>query len=103
MKTNCYIAGNQAAKNVEITLYGEKYIIDVERNQSILDAAIAAGLQPPFNCREGACGACRALLLAGETTMDNDNALSGTEIESGIVLTCQAKPVSSNIKIKYDV
>lgn len=32
---------------------------------TLLDLAEAAGLVPPANCRSGACGSCKALLLAG--------------------------------------
>jgi ferredoxin-nitrite reductase len=60
----------------------------------ILDAAEKAGVEIENSCRAGTCGTCTAKVLKGEVTYEADyDALSG--LESGEILTCCAKPVSS--------
>lgn len=40
--------------------------VHVEHGQTILKALVAAGLDIPFSCEEGVCGACETRVLAGE-------------------------------------
>ena len=69
---------------------------------TILDAAIQQGLEPPYSCAGGACGTCRAKVLLGHAVMDQNHALAEEEIAAGYVLTCQAHPVSEELRIDYD-
>lgn len=63
-------------------------------NEYILDAAEKAGIEIENSCRAGTCGTCAATILKGEVTYEEDyDALSG--LESGQILTCCSKPVSS--------
>jgi CDP-4-dehydro-6-deoxyglucose reductase len=68
----------------------------VERDQSVLDAALRAGLNLPHSCKSGNCGACRARLLEGEVRYPNGPPLgiSDAEIGDGLVLLCQARAES---------
>ena len=50
----------------------------------------------------GACGTCRAKLLAGSVEMDHNFALNQTDLDAGYVLTCQAHPTSPRVSIDYD-
>lgn len=60
----------------------------------ILDAAEKVGIEIENSCRAGTCGTCSAKILKGEVTYEEDyDALSG--LESGEILTCCSKPVSS--------
>ncbi|RNL63168.1 phenylacetic acid degradation protein [Nocardioides marmoriginsengisoli] len=69
---------------------------------TILDAAMQQGLEPPYSCAGGACGTCRAKVLLGKAVMDQNHALDEDEIATGYVLTCQAHPVSEELRIDYD-
>lgn len=69
---------------------------------TILDAAMQQGLEPPYSCAGGACGTCRAKVLLGRAVMDQNHALEDDEIANGYVLTCQAHPVSEELRIDYD-
>lgn len=90
------------AKNVKIILDGREYTISVNDDQTILDAAIDANLDPPHACRVAACCSCKALLVQGTVTMDDDEPLTQEEIDEGFVLTCQSHPTSDNVVINYD-
>jgi CDP-4-dehydro-6-deoxyglucose reductase len=68
----------------------------VERDRSVLDAAIRAGLNLPHSCRSGNCGSCRARLIRGEVRYPNGPplGLGAAEIADGLVLLCQARAES---------
>src|SRR5438477_6422664 len=68
----------------------------VEIGQTILEAALAAGVAYPHGCRSGNCGACKSRLEAGEVdlTPHSPFALSAAEREDGLILACRAVPWS---------
>ena len=70
-----------------------------EESQTILEAALAAGLLLPYGCRDGACGACKARVIEGEVEHGkaSDNALPAQERAAGKALLCQAHPRSDLI------
>jgi ring-1,2-phenylacetyl-CoA epoxidase subunit PaaE len=90
------------SKNVKIILDGREHIITVHDDQTILDAAIDANLDPPHACRVAACCSCKALLVQGSVVMDDDEPLTQEEIEEGFVLTCQSHPTTDDVVINYD-
>ena len=61
-------------------------------DQSVLDAALDAGLNLAHSCKSGACGACRARLLTGEVDYPNGPplGLTAAEVSEGLILLCQA-------------
>lgn len=67
-----------------------------EAGQTILEAALAAGVLLPHGCRDGACGACKALVLSGELDQGAfaATALSTAERAAGHALLCKAQPRS---------
>ena len=66
----------------------------VERDQAILPAAIAAGIGLPYGCRDGACGSCKSRLVSGRVVHGPHQlkALSVDEEQAGLILTCCATP-----------
>jgi ferredoxin-NADP reductase len=58
--------------------------VEVRREQSMLEAIEASGVQPPFLCRGGACGQCETEVLDCDSSLlHNDLFLSPAERESG--------------------
>lgn len=70
--------------------------------ETILDAAMQQGLEPPYSCAGGACGTCKAKVLLGRAVMDQNHVLDDAEVDDGYVLTCQAHPVSEEVRLDYD-
>ncbi len=70
--------------------------LDVEMGDTILTAALAAGVSYPHGCQSGNCGACKSRLHSGEIEMSpySDYALTDDEKESGLILACRAVPWS---------
>ncbi|MFE3326978.1 2Fe-2S iron-sulfur cluster-binding protein [Streptomyces sp. NPDC059176] len=86
-----------------ITLDGRRTTLAVARQQTILQAARQAGLQPPFSCESGVCGACRARLRSGDILHRQQMALTERDVAKGYALTCQAVPASSAFDLTYDI
>lgn len=62
---------------------------------TLLEAAEAASVSIPFECRSGFCGQCKTRLVMGTVRMDSEDALSTAEKSSGLVLACQARATTS--------
>ena len=72
----------------------------VPKGRTLLRALLEEGAEIPYSCESGVCGTCKAKLLKGEVQMESFAALTKAEVDSGLVLTCQAKPKSENVEIK---
>ncbi|TJY69905.1 phenylacetate-CoA oxygenase/reductase subunit PaaK [Arthrobacter sp. CAU 1506] len=70
--------------------------------ESVLNAALRVRPDVPFACAGGVCGTCRAKVVSGTFTMEENYALEPDEIERGYVLTCQTHPTSKEITVDYD-
>lgn len=64
-----------------------------EEDESILNAALRAGINLPHSCRGGSCGSCRARVTGGEVFYPNGQppGLTSEEAAEGMVLLCQAR------------
>jgi CDP-4-dehydro-6-deoxyglucose reductase len=73
---------------------GREFICEV--GDTVLAAAIKAGIGLPYGCKNGACGTCKGTLKAGtvEHGKHQIKALSAAEEESGSSLFCCAVPQS---------
>jgi NAD(P)H-flavin reductase/ferredoxin len=68
--------------------------IEVPTGDTILGAALDAGVGYPFGCQSGNCGACKSHLVTGEVTMEgySEFALSDEEKARGLILACRSVP-----------
>ena len=85
-----------------IILDGNQYEIEVDKKETILEAAIENNIDPPYACQMGVCTTCRALLREGKVEMDEREALTDEEIEQGYILTCQSHPLTHKVVVDYD-
>ncbi|NEB17980.1 2Fe-2S iron-sulfur cluster-binding protein [Streptomyces coelicoflavus] len=86
----------------EVELDGVSRTVDWPRGRPLLDVLLAAGLDAPYSCREGACSACACVLVEGEVVMERNEVLDAQDLADGLVLACQARPVSDRLKVTYD-
>jgi len=70
--------------------------MEVDEDETILDAAFRQGIMLMHGCREGQCSACKSFVLEGEVDMDKYStfALPDFEEEEGFTLLCKAHAVS---------
>lgn len=71
--------------------------------ESILNAALRVRPDVPFACAGGVCGTCRAKVVTGKVTMDENYALEQDELDKGYVLTCQSHPTTPDVTVDFDV
>lgn len=88
---------------VTIIYDGNKKEFEVSEKETILEAALDAGYDPPYSCMVAACCTCRAKLISGKVEMDDRESLTDGEIAKGYVLTCQSHPKSHGIVLNYDM
>lgn len=76
----------------QLTLEPLGATIDVEDGQSVLDAALRAGLYIPHACGHGLCGTCKIQVVEGEVDLGAANpfALMEMERDEGMALACCA-------------
>lgn len=91
-------SGTQA----QITLDGTTHAVEMTRDMSILEAALAQNLEAPHACRAGVCSTCKAKVVEGDCEMLINHALEDYEVEAGFVLTCQCYPLSDRLVVDYD-
>ena len=77
-----------------VTLHPAERAFEVARDETILSAAIRAGVGLPYGCRDGACGSCKSRLRDGRVIhgAHQPKALSDQEEADGLILTCCATP-----------
>lgn len=87
---------------VTIFLDDEETSFVMDQKKSVLEAALAENLDAPYSCQGGICSSCLARLTEGEVTMRQNNILTDSELEEGLILTCQAHPTTPTIRVDYD-
>lgn len=85
----------------EVTLDGQTHVLPWPAGTRLLDVIIAAGLNPPFSCRQGQCGACACRLLDGEVELVHNEVLEEEDFADGYILACQALPRSDTVSVTY--
>ncbi len=64
----------------------------VEPQETVLEAALRAGLAPTYNCSNGTCGECKARLVSGQLSdcRFHDYIFKATDKAVGMFLMCSA-------------
>jgi len=75
---------------------GVTRFITCAEDQTVADASYRARINIPLDCRDGACGTCKAQCESGEYDGGTyiEDALSADEAAAGMVLPCSMKPRS---------
>lgn len=75
---------------------GVTRFISCDGGQTVADASYRQRINIPLDCRDGACGTCKALCESGDYDGGDyiDDALSPDEAAAGMVLPCSMRPRS---------
>lgn len=84
-------------------LNGKEVVVQLKAGQTILDGLLEAKADPPYSCLAGACSTCAAKVLQGGVKMDVCYALDEDEVAEGMILTCQSRPSSPEVKIDFQI
>ena len=85
-----------------VHLDGQTHTVSWPRTEKLLDVLLEQGLDAPFSCREGHCGACAVTTVTGEVAMEVNDVLEPDDLAEGLILACQARPLSDSVEISYD-
>jgi len=84
------------AQTYKVTVRNKAVELDCAVNQTVLQAAIASGLDYPYACASGNCGVCISRLDSGEVHLlpRGDASLTPEQAQGGQTLACRAQPRS---------
>lgn len=76
----------------------------LQKNETVLNGALRAGIDFPHSCKVGGCASCKCQLVSGKVRELTDKAylLSTEEIREGYILGCQSIPLS-DVVVKLPV
>ncbi|MBI5006443.1 MAG: CDP-6-deoxy-delta-3,4-glucoseen reductase [Nitrosomonadales bacterium] len=87
------------------TIHPSNHSFPIDKDETILEAALDHGLTLPYSCRNGACGVCKGKVLSGSVDHGKAQAfaLSEEEKAAGMALFCCAKPLSDLVIESHEV
>jgi 3-ketosteroid 9alpha-monooxygenase subunit B len=89
------------AATLSVELDGTTRVLPWPAGVRMLDVLTAAGLDAPYSCRQGICGACACQLTGGKVDMAHNEVLEAADLSDGYILACQAVPLTAEVSIAY--
>ncbi|QQX87052.1 ferredoxin--NADP reductase [Cupriavidus necator] len=90
--------------HARVTTGGTQHVVRVAGGQTLLQAALAVGLEVPYACKEGYCGSCAAKCVDGEVIHARNDVFNADDLAGGWILACQAHPRHDRpVAITFDV
>lgn len=86
---------------VELSLDGTVHKIVCGGGQTLLDAALAAGIKAPYSCQAGMCASCMCQVVEGSVHLRHNEVLDKKDLAKSWTLACQAVPTSTRLRIKF--
>ncbi|MDQ4109930.1 MAG: hybrid-cluster NAD(P)-dependent oxidoreductase [Actinomycetota bacterium] len=86
-------AEDEAATGFSVEFARSGRMITCGPEETLLEAAVAAGMRPLAACGQGMCGTCKVSMLSGEVDMQHNGGIRPKEIAQQKVLICCSKPV----------
>lgn len=84
-------------KAIQVEFAKSNKVIQVGKDQTILDAALREGIDIPFSCKTGDCKTCAVAVLEGQP-LHQDNSLSPHErIDKKLMCPCVSRSIDNSI------
>tara|TARA_R110001583_G_scaffold42079_4_gene133717 strand:- start:215 stop:1273 length:1059 start_codon:yes stop_codon:yes gene_type:complete len=87
---------------ITVIIKKKELLFTMSQKSTILEAALDEGIDAPYSCQGGICSSCIARLTEGEANMLHNNILTDSDIDEGLILTCQAQPITPTIVVDYN-
>lgn len=91
---DCRVTVIQDGRQREFTIH--------KNNHTVLEEALAQGIELPYSCKGGVCSTCRCKMTQGDVEMDVNFALEDYEVARGFILTCQSYPRTETLVLDFD-
>ena len=90
--------------NTKITVLvdDEEFSFSISKKTNLLDAILEQNIDVPYSCKGGVCSSCIARVAEGNAKMEKNQILTDSEIEEGLILTCQALATTAVLKVDFD-
>ncbi len=85
-----------------VVLEDEEFSFSMDNKSLVLDAVLKENIDAPYSCQGGVCSTCIARIKEGKAEMVKNQILTDGEIAEGLILTCQARPLTPILKVDYD-
>ena len=91
-----------AGDDLHLLVHPDNRIVPARPGETILEAALRAGIAFPYECRNGGCGRCKCTVLYGPIAQGpyQQSALSDADRAQGVALACSATPLA-DIEVEY--
>jgi 3-ketosteroid 9alpha-monooxygenase subunit B len=86
---------------VELHLDGQVHHLRCDGTETLLDAALRAGIAAPFSCKAGLCASCMCQVREGSVHLRHNEALDQKDLAKAWTLSCQAVPTSTRLRIHF--
>lgn len=86
---------------VELELDGEVHTLSVAGGETLLEAALKAGLNAPNSCQAGMCASCMCQVLEGEVHLRHNEVLDAKDLAKRWTLSCQALPTTERLRVRF--
>ncbi|HSD60746.1 MAG TPA: 2Fe-2S iron-sulfur cluster-binding protein [Burkholderiales bacterium] len=85
--------------SAHVVLHPSRHEFFVDGSETLLEAAVRAGIPVNFGCSAGNCGLCKARVASGQAhkTRNHDYGLSEAEKQQGYILLCSNTAVSDMV------
>lgn len=87
---------------LEVTVDDEVFSLSMDKKTLVLDAVLKENINAPYSCQGGVCSSCIARITEGKAEMVKNQILTDGEVAEGLILTCQAHPLTPTLKVDYD-
>jgi len=92
----------EGSTEITVLLDDEETTFIMSQTDDILAANLRNNIDAPYSCQGGVCSSCLARVTEGKAVMVKNSILTDSELEEGLVLTCQAHPTTPTITIDFD-
>ena len=86
---------------VELQLDGQRHQLRCRGTETLLEAALRAGIAAPHSCQAGMCASCMCQVQEGSVHLRHNEVLDKKDLAKSWTLACQAVPTSAHLRIKF--
>lgn len=87
--------------DIRLNFQASAYDLHVPAHSTVLDAALASGIQLPYSCKGGRCATCAAVCKTGGIHMSVNEVLTDRDLAEGWILTCSSYVDSDNVIVDF--